>query len=98
MTFLPVLLQQRQQKTAQSNQMMLMMGIMSLFMLFVGWGTPAGVLLFWGTSSIFALIQSQGSLYILRKRDAEEEAQAELRPIEVNVTRKVQKKRQSKKR
>lgn len=98
LTFLPVLLQQRQQKTAQSSQMMLMMGFMSLFMLFVGWGTPAGVLLFWGTSSIFALIQSQGSLYILRKRDAEEEAQAELRPIEVNVTRKVQKKRQSKKR
>lgn len=99
LTFLPVVLQQRQQQNnPQGKQMMLMMGIMSIFMLFVGWGTPAGVLLFWGTSSIIAVIQSQGSMYILRKRDAEEEAQAELKPIEVNVTRKVQKKRQSKKR
>ena len=98
LTFLPVLLQQRNQDPAQAGQMKVMMIVMTLMMLFIGWGTPGGVLLFWGASSILGIIQSQGSLAILRKRDAEEEAKIENKPIQVNVTRKVQKKRQSKKR
>lgn len=97
LTFLPSILQQRKQQNAQMRQMMITMGIFSLFMLWVGWGSPAGVLLFWGTSSIIALIQSQGSLYLLRKRDEQEQAEAPIKPVEVNVTRKVQKKRQSRK-
>lgn len=99
LTFLPVLLQQRQQpNNPQAGQMKIMMLVMTAFMLFIGWTTPGGVLLFWGTSSVLAIIQSQGSLAILRKRDEQAEAEAELKPVQVNVTRKVQKKRQSKKR
>lgn len=98
LTFLPSILQQRKQQNSQMRQMMIMMGFFSLFMLWIGWGSPAGVLLFWGTSSIIALIQSQGSLYLLRKRDEQEQAEAPVKPVEVNVTRKVQKKRQSRKR
>lgn len=98
LTFLPTLIMQRQQNSSQQGQMIIMMVIMTVFMLFVGWGSPAGVLLFWGTSSIIAVIQQQVSLHILRKRDAEKEAAAEFKPIEVNVARKVQKKRQSRKR
>ena len=97
-TFLPMAIQQRKQEGPQRNQVMIMAGVMSVIMLFVSWSSPAGVLLFWGTSSLIAIIQMQVSNRILKKRDEEQEAEIEVKPIEVNVTRRTQKKRQSKKR
>lgn len=97
-TFIPMTIQQLNQQGPQRNQMMIMAGVMSLFMLWIGWGSPAGVLLYWGTSSLIAIVQMQISQRILKKRDAEKEAEIEVKPIEVNVTRRTRKKRQAKKR
>lgn len=45
-TFLPMILQQQGGDPKQRKQTLIMSGVMSIFMLFVGWSSPAGVLLF----------------------------------------------------
>ena len=99
-TFLPMLLQQRDnQDKSQRNQMYLMSIIMGVMMLFVSWSSPAGVLLFWGVSGIIATITQQTYMRILKgKAASEESAQIEVQPVKVEVERKVKKKRPTKKR
>ena len=100
-TFIPMILQQRDTGNAQQKrQMYIMAAVMSIMMLWISWSSPAGVLLFWVVSSILAIIQMQVSRRILKKRDAEAAAATPeyVRPVEVDVTRKPKKKRQSKKR
>lgn len=97
-TFLPSLLQQAGTNSPQKNQTMIMMGIMSLFMLWLGWGSPTGVLLFWATSSLFGVFQQIISTRVFKHKDAEVEAEKiEVKPIEVDVVRKEKKKRPTKK-
>lgn len=97
-TFLPSLLQQIGTNNPQKNQTIIMMAIMTIFMLFIGWNSPAGVLLFWATSSIFGVAQQVISTQIFKSQDKlEEEKEAELKPVEVDVVRKVKKKRPTKK-
>ena len=100
-TFLPMVMQQmKSENNAQKNQMLIMAAIMSLFMLWISWSSPAGVLLFWGASSLIGVAQNQYSMHLCRKQDekaAAEEA-LEVKPIEVNVTRKAKKPRPKKKR
>ena len=100
-TFLPmVLMQMKSENSPQKNQTLIMAGIMSLFMLWISWTSPAGVLLFWGTSSLIGIAQQQGSLALCRRADARaaENEVIEIKPVEVNVTRKVKKPRPTKKR
>lgn len=99
-TFLPMLLQQRNSSNQQQkNQMYMMSIIMGIMMLFVSWSSPAGVLLFWGTSGIIATIAQQLYMRHLKRQDAALEAeQIEVQPIKVEVERKVKKKRPTKKR
>lgn len=97
-TFIPMILQQKNSDPKQRNQMLMMAAIMSIMFLFISWSSPAGVLLFWGVSGIIAVIIQQVYMRILRKRDAEEEAVIEARPVVVEVERKVKKKRPKKKR
>ena len=98
-TFLPMILQQMNNKdSAQRKQTMIISGVMSLFMLWISWGSPAGVLLFWGTSSLIGVAQQQISLRIMKRKDAEAAEMIEVKPIEVDVTRKVKKPRPKKKR
>ena len=97
-TFLPMILMQMNNKdNAQRKQTMIMSGVMSLFMLWISWGSPAGVLLFWGASSLIGVAQQQISLRIMKKKDAEKAEMVEIKPIEVDVTRKVKKPRPKKK-
>lgn len=96
-TFLPMILQQRTNTSPQKNQTMIMAAVMSVMMLFISWGSPAGVLLFWGTSSVIALIQQQITMRSLKRKDRIEAEQAEAKPIEVDVTRKVKKSKPTKK-
>lgn len=97
-TFLPTLLQQKGTNNPQKNQQIFMMVIMTLMMLWIGWGSPAGVLLFWATSSVFAVAQQQITLSILRRKDREREAlEAEVKLVKVDVTRKAKKPRPTKK-
>ena len=98
-TFLPMVLMQMSNKdNPQRNQTLIMSGVMSLFMLWISWSSPAGVLLFWGASSLMGLAQQQISMRIMKRRDAEAEEAIEVKPIEVDVTRKVKKPRPKKKR
>ncbi len=97
-TFLPTVLQQRGTTNPQKNQTLMMMIVMTLMMLWIGWGSPAGVLLFWAVSSIFQVCQQQITLSVLRKRDAAAEAAiADTKPVEVDVVRKPKKPRPTKK-
>ncbi len=97
-TFLPMILMQKGQKDSQQRRQTLMMsGFMSLFMLWISWGSPAGVLLFWGASSLIGVAQQQISMRIMKSRDAEQEDTIDIKPIEVEVTRKAKKPRPKKK-
>lgn len=97
-TFLPMILMQKGQKDSQQRRQTLMMsGFMSLFMLWISWGSPAGVLLFWGVSSLIGVAQQQISMRIMKSRDAEQEDTIEVKPLEVEVTRKAKKPRPKKK-
>ena len=96
-TFLPMILMQRGRDNPQRKQTLIMSGVMSLFMLWISWNAPAGVLLFWGTSSLIGIAQQQISLRIMKNRDSREEEMIEAKPIEVDVTRKVKKPRPTKK-
>jgi YidC/Oxa1 family membrane protein insertase len=97
-TFLPSVLQQRGTNNPQKNQTYIMMVIMTAMMLWIGWGSPAGVLLFWAVSSVFAVCQQQITMHILRKRDRIAEAEIiDTKPVEVDVVRKVKKPRPKKK-
>lgn len=97
LTFLPMLLQSNNQ--LNRNMQLGMLGVMTIMMLFVGWGSPAGVVLFWVTSSAWAVIQQQ---FILSKRNKEyaEEEKVKLatKPVEVDVVRREKKARPTKKR
>lgn len=42
---------------AMANQMKIMQYIMPFFTLFIAWGFPAGLALYWTTSSIFSMVQ-----------------------------------------
>ena len=98
-TFLPMVLQQLGNNSPQRNQTLIMAAVMSLMMLWLGWSSPAGVLLFWGVSGIIATITQQVYMRYLKKQDAEaENAQIEIKPVKVDVERKVRKKRPTKKR
>lgn len=96
-TFLPMILQQQGTDPQQRKQTLIMSGVMSIFMLFVGWSSPAGVLLFWGTSSILALIQQRVSMRIFENRDKQIEDEKEYQPVKVDVIRKEKTKRPRKK-
>lgn len=97
-TFLPSLLTTKNQPQSQRRQTMIMMVVMSLMMLWIGWGSPAGVLLFWATSSVFGVAQQQISMALFRRQDRLlEEADDTPKPVEVDVERKVKKKRPTKK-
>ena len=96
-TFLPMLLQQRGKDNPQRKQTLIMSGVMSIFMLWISWNAPAGVLLFWGASGLIGITQSQISMKIFRKRDAEAVEVIEVKPVEVEVTRKAKKHRPTKK-
>ena len=100
-TFLPMILQQmKSENSSQKTQMLLMAGFMSLFMLWISWTSPAGVLLFWGASSLIGVAQNQFSMARCRKQDERLAAEApiDVKPVEVDVVRKVKKPRPTKKR
>lgn len=99
-TFFPMIQQQLKNKNnPQRNQTLIMGAVMTIFMLWISWGSPAGVLLFWGVSSLIGIGQNQFTLSRCRKADAEEEAAKalEAKQVEVNVVRKQKKSRPKKK-
>ena len=78
-------------RTKDRNTMM-MTGAMSIFMLFIGWSAPAGVLLYWDTSSLIGVGQQFVSRLMMDKKAEKEEA-IEIKPVKVEVERKERKAR-----
>ncbi len=52
------------------NQQKQVAGIMAVFMLYIGWISPAGVLLYWVTSSLIGIGQQQIQMRFLAKKEA----------------------------
>ncbi len=97
-TFAPMVIQQLAvPDSPQRKQTLIMAGLMSVMMLWIGWSSPAGVLLFWGTSSLIGVAQQRIVQASLKRADEAKAAEeVELKPVEVDVTRKVKKKRPTK--
>jgi YidC/Oxa1 family membrane protein insertase len=79
----------------RERQTLIMTGVMAVLMLFFGWTAPAGVLLYWDVSSLLGVAQQAVSRKMLEKKDAEQEA-VEIKPVKVEVERKVKKSRPKK--
>ena len=99
LTLIPMLLNtQISTDPAQLRTSKIMGVVMAVWMVWIGWNLPSGVLLYYNTSALWQVAQQQ----LITKRvmaDAKAEAEAKLaeRPIEVNVTRKENKRRPHKK-
>lgn len=98
-TFFPMIQQQLTNKdNPQGKQTIIMAIVMSVMMVFVAWGSPAGVLLFWGVSSLIGIAQNQFTISRCKKEDKIHEKEEELKShkYEVNVERKQKKSRPKK--
>ncbi len=99
-TFFPMVQQQLKNKdNPQAKQSLIIAAVMSVMMVFIAWTSPAGVLLFWGVSSLIGIAQNQWTMARCRRQDKEkEEQQASIsQPYQVEVTRKQKKARPKKK-
>lgn len=100
-TFLPMFLQQKNSNDEkQKRQMYIMSAVMSVMMIWIAWSSPAGVLLFWGVSSLFGVAQQQISMSRMRRKDEElviESDVVDVTPIDIDVVRKQKKPRPTKK-
>ena len=73
--------------------------VMSVMMMWFGWTTPAGVLLYWDTSSIIGMGQQEAMKLLNKRKEKEiEKQQIEIRPVKVDVERKERKNRPRKSR
>lgn len=98
LTLIPQLYMSRNQTGAQAQTMKTTAIIMSVFMLFIGWSLPAGVLLYYDVSSAWQVVQQIFvTQKVIDKAKAEEEERMANAPIEVHVVRREHKPRPHKK-
>ena len=97
-TFIPMLMMQTTTDPAQIKQTRIMAAVMSVFMLFISWSAPAGVLLFWGVSSLIGVAQQRISLHIVKSKEKEQEqSNIEVASAPIEVVRKTRKPKPTKK-
>lgn len=88
LTLIPQLYTSRNQTGQQANTMRTTGIFMALFMLFIGWSLPAGVLLYYDVSYIWQDIQQIFiTQKVLEKAKKDEEERLANAPIEVDVVR-----------
>ena len=98
LTLIPQIYMSRNQTGEQASTMRMMAVVMSVMMLWIGWGLPAGVLLYYDVSSAWQVIQQLFvTQKVIDKAKAEEEERMKNAPIEVNVVRRERKQRPHKK-
>lgn len=98
LTLIPQLYMSRNQTGAQAQTMKTTAIIMSVFMLFIGWSLPAGVLLYYDVFSAWQVVQQIFvTQKVIDKAKAEEEERMANAPIEVDVVRREHKPRPHKK-
>jgi len=77
------------------RQTLIMTGVMGIMMIWFGWVSPAGVLLYWDTSSLLGVGQQYIARKMMAKKDEEQEA-IEIKPVKVEVERRERKNRPKK--
>ena len=98
LTLIPQLYMSRNQTGEQASTMRMMAVVMSVMMLWIGWGLPAGVLLYYDVSSAWQVAQQLFvTQKVIEKAKAEEEERMKNAPIEVDVVRRERKQRPHKK-
>ena len=94
LTLIPQLYMSRNQTGAQAQSMKMMSIFMAVMMMFIGWGLPSGVLLYYDVSSAWQVIQQIFvTQKVIEKAKAEEEERMANAPIEVDVVRRERKQR-----
>ena len=63
-------------------------GYMAIVMLYFGWVSPAGVLLYWDVSSVFGIVQQQITMSVTKREVAERESAAALEKAESKAKKK----------
>ena len=98
LTLIPQLYTARNQTGAQASTMRTTAIVMTVMMLFIGWGLPAGVLLYYDVSTLWQVVQQMFvTQRVIEKAKADEEARLANAPIEVDVVRRERKQRPHKK-
>lgn len=98
LTLVPQLYMSRNQTGEQASTMRMVAVVMSIMMLWIGWGLPAGVLLYYDVSSAWQVAQQLFvTQKVIEKAKAEEEERMQNAPIEVDVVRRERKQRPHKK-
>ena len=99
LTLIPMLLNTTTTVDPQQLKTSRMMGIiMAVWMVWIGWGMPCGVLLYYNTSAIWQVAQQQFiTKRVMAQAKAQAEADLESQPIQVDVERRERKKRPHKK-
>ena len=99
LTLVPMLLNTNMSTDPQQQRTSRTMGIfMAVWMVWIGWGLPSGVLLYYNTSAIWQVAQQQLiTKRVMAEAKAEAEAKMAEKPIEIDVVRRDRKKRPHKK-
>ena len=98
LTLIPQLYMARNQTGQQATTMRTTALVMAVMMLFIGWGLPAGVLLYYDVSTLWQVVQQVFvTQRVIEKAKADEEARLANAPIEVDVVRRERKQRPHKK-
>ena len=99
LTLVPLLLNSRTSADINQQRQSRIMGIvMSVWMVWLGWGLPSGVLLYYNTSALWQVAQQQLiTKRVMDEAKAQAEAELENKPVQVDVVRREQKKRPRKK-
>ena len=94
----PMTLSMLQSTSQQSKtQSMIMIAIMGVMFVWMGWISPAGVLLYWSLSSAFGFFQQLVTKKGMAKEKERAEAEKPIQPVKVSVERREKKKRPTKK-
>lgn len=98
-TFIPMIMQGNAEKTT-----LIMGAVMAVMMLWIGWAAPAGVMLFWITSSFIGIAQQMLIQKIMKDKDRKKLEEAgsvapiiEATPADVHVERRTRKPKPTKK-
>ena len=99
LTLIPLLLNTQVSADPQQQKTSRIMGIvMAVWMVWIGWSLPSGVLLYYNTSALWQVAQQQLiTRRVMEEAKAQAEAEMANKPVEIDVVRKDRKKRPHKK-
>lgn len=97
LTLIPMVMNMKNMQEEQRSQSLIMGAVMSVMMLWVGWGLPAAVILYYDTSAVWQVIQQiVVTQRVMDKVKAETEAKLANQPVQLDVVRKERKPRPKK--